>query len=113
MDLQEDIKAVQRAFDVVLHKVLGLKMIIGAEEQEDALRGVTEEVLDRILAAEIAEVRIPYKRELGELVVIGAGIYDLINSGEWFGKGDLSVKGWMFRNQWDVLQDRVYEKHGI
>lgn len=112
MDIQEDIKKVQRAFDVVLHRVLGLEMTIGGKEQEERVREVTGEVLERLLAAEVGEIRIPYKRELGEIVTIGVGIYDTVRSEEWERGGRIEVKGWMFRNQWDVLQDRVYEKHG-
>lgn len=113
MDIQEDIKKVQRAFDVVLHRVLEEEMQIGKDEQESRVKAVTGEVLDRIRATEVGEIRIPYKRELGEIVTIGVGVYDTVRSEEWERGGKIAVRGWMFRNQWAVLQDRAYEKHGI
>lgn len=113
MDIQEDIKKVQRASDVVLHRVLAMEMSIDEAEQEARVQAVTEEVLDRILATEVGEMRILYKRELGEIVTIGVGVYELVKSEEWVSGGRIEPKGWMFRNQWIVLQDRAYEKHGI
>lgn len=113
MYIQEDIKKVQRAFDVVLHRVLAMEMSIDETEQEARVQAVTGEVLERLLAAEVGEMRIPYKRELGEIVTIGVGVYDTVRSEEWERGGRIEVKGWMFRNQWAVLQDRAYEKYGI